>query len=213
MSTVTARFELPPRTASVPVARRLVGELLRSWGAEDHGPDATLLVCELVANVADHVGGDAFFQLELEFSDGWLRVAVADGSAVRPVVRQLEEGPRGRGMVLVESLADRWGIEDHHGGKRVWFELAPVHDAREDLAGLLAGLTGEAWGRTDQREGEPTMSEAHGTESAGEGLSDREMVETVAEQTDSASANAQNAGKDWDGDPGATPAPPQDPQG
>ncbi len=53
------------------------------------------------------------------------------------------------------------------------------------------------------------MSE-HGTESAGEGLSDREMVETVAGQTDSASANAQNAGKDWDGDPGDTPDPTAD---
>jgi aspartate oxidase len=52
------------------------------------------------------------------------------------------------------------------------------------------------------------MSEpSHDTEAAGEGLSDREMVETVAGQTDSASANAQNAGKDWDGDPGSTPAP------
>ena len=47
------------------------------------------------------------------------------------------------------------------------------------------------------------------TEAAGEGLSDREMVETVASQTDSASANAQNAGKDWDGDPSQTPAPPE----
>ena len=53
------------------------------------------------------------------------------------------------------------------------------------------------------------MSE-QGTEAAGEGLSDREMVETVAGQTDSASANAQNAGKDWDGDPGATPDPTAD---
>lgn len=50
---------------------------------------------------------------------------------------------------------------------------------------------------------EPTQD----TEVAGEGVSDREMVETVAEQTDSASANAQNAGKDWDGDAAATPAP------
>ena len=33
------------------------------------------------------------------------------------------------------------------------------------------------------------------------------MVETVAEQTDSASENAQNAGKDWDGDPSDTPEP------
>ena len=45
------------------------------------------------------------------------------------------------------------------------------------------------------------------TQAAGEGLSDREMVETVAQQTDSASENAQNAGKDWDGDPSEAPAP------
>ena len=45
------------------------------------------------------------------------------------------------------------------------------------------------------------------TENAGEGLSDREMVETVAEQTDSASEHADVAGKDWDGDPGSAPAP------
>jgi aspartate oxidase len=42
---------------------------------------------------------------------------------------------------------------------------------------------------------------------AGEGVSDEEMVETVAGQTDSASENADVAGKDWDGDPGAAPAP------
>jgi hypothetical protein len=40
---------------------------------------------------------------------------------------------------------------------------------------------------------------------AGEGVSDREMVETVAEQTDSASEHASEAGKDWDGDPSAAP--------
>ena len=45
------------------------------------------------------------------------------------------------------------------------------------------------------------------TESAGEGLSDREMVETVAGQTDSASEHAQDAGKDWDGDPSSAPDP------
>ncbi|MEI4270258.1 hypothetical protein TEK04_00840 [Klenkia sp. LSe6-5] len=45
------------------------------------------------------------------------------------------------------------------------------------------------------------------THTAGEGVSDREMVETVASQTDSASENAQNAGKDWDGDASQTPDP------
>jgi hypothetical protein len=42
---------------------------------------------------------------------------------------------------------------------------------------------------------------------AGEGLSDEEMVETVAEQTASTSENADVAGKDWDGDPSSAPAP------
>ena len=52
------------------------------------------------------------------------------------------------------------------------------------------------------------MSEpGSGTQGAGEGLSDEEMVETVAGQTDSASENADEAGKDWNGDPGDTPAP------
>ena len=52
------------------------------------------------------------------------------------------------------------------------------------------------------------MSEPNGTtEPAGGGMSDEEMVETVAEQTDSASENADVAGKDWDGDPGSAPAP------
>ena len=51
------------------------------------------------------------------------------------------------------------------------------------------------------------MSEPDGTQAAGEGLSDEQMVETVAGQTDSASENADVAGKDWNGDPSATPAP------
>ena len=55
------------------------------------------------------------------------------------------------------------------------------------------------------------MSEPGSTSEAGEGLSDREMVETVAGQTDSASENAQIAGKDWDGDPSRTPDPGVDP--
>ncbi|MGX5654175.1 hypothetical protein ACWKWC_05320 [Geodermatophilus nigrescens] len=45
------------------------------------------------------------------------------------------------------------------------------------------------------------------TEAAGEGLSDEEMVEAVADQTDSASGHAYKAGKDWDGDASQAPEP------
>jgi NACalpha-BTF3-like transcription factor len=49
------------------------------------------------------------------------------------------------------------------------------------------------------------MSENTNYTQAGEGLSDEEMVEVVAEQTDSASENADEAGKDWNGDPAGAP--------
>jgi hypothetical protein len=70
-------------------------------------------------------------------------------------------------------------------------------------------LTGEGWDDDiREREGTTAMSEPTGsTHEAGEGISDEEMVETVAEQTDSASENADTAGKDWNGVSDA-PAPP-----
>jgi NACalpha-BTF3-like transcription factor len=74
---------------------------------------------------------------------------------------------------------------------------------------LPSSLIGE--GPDDEisdREGTTAMSEptSH-TEAAGEGISDEEMVDTVAEQTDSASENANTAGKNWNGDPSDAPAP------
>ena len=126
MSTRTASFDLPPVAASVPAARHVVVELLRTWRAPHDSQDAALLVTELVANVVDHAGQDAELTVELTLSDEWLRIGVVDGSAVRPVVRELDTGSiRGRGLRLVEAIADRWGSEDHDGGKRVWFELSP----------------------------------------------------------------------------------------
>ena len=126
MSSRTASFDLPPVTPSIPVARRLVLELLRVWGAAHDPDDAGLLVTELVANVVDHVGGDASLTVELTLSDSWLRIAVVDGSAVRPVVQELSlDRPRGRGLRMVQEIADRWGHEEHGGGKRVWLELRP----------------------------------------------------------------------------------------
>jgi anti-sigma regulatory factor (Ser/Thr protein kinase) len=126
MTTLTASIDLPPMPASVPAARHLLLDVLRAWDVAHDRDDAALLVTELVANVIDHVREEAGLTLELAVSDGWLRIAVVDGSSVRPVVRELaEERPRGRGLLLVKAIADRWGSEDHRGGKRVWFELRP----------------------------------------------------------------------------------------
>ena len=127
MSTLSASLDLPPTAASVPAARRLVRLLLQSWGARQDVDDAALLLTELVANAVDHVGGTACLTIELTFSEDWLRVAVVDCSPTRPAVLVPDQDrARGRGLHMVEVLADRWGCEDHRGGKRVWFELRPA---------------------------------------------------------------------------------------
>ncbi|HLM07057.1 MAG TPA: ATP-binding protein [Blastococcus sp.] len=127
MSTRTASVDLPPIPPSVPVARHLVLELLRGWDSRHDRHDVALLVTELVANVVDHAQGEATLTLEVTSSEDWLRIAVVDGSAVRPVVQELsQDRPRGQGLRLVQAIADRWGAEDHNGGKRVWFELRPL---------------------------------------------------------------------------------------
>ena len=147
MSSYSARIDLPPVPSSVPLARRLVRDVLRTWAAPQDREDAELLVTELVANVVDHAGAANVLTLELEMAGAWLRIGVVDGSSIRPVVRELSHSEeRGRGMRLVVSIADRWGAEDHDGGKRVWFELSPSAageppaEAGDEPAGQAAGL-------------------------------------------------------------------------
>jgi hypothetical protein len=126
VSTRSASFDLPPNSSSVPAARHIVLELLHAWRAPQDHDDAALLVTELVANVVDHVGGEASLTLELVGAESWLRIGVIDGSAIPPVVQELsQDRPRGRGLLMVQAIAERWGFEEHHGGKRVWFELGP----------------------------------------------------------------------------------------
>ena len=126
MSSLSAHVDLVPVMSSVPVARHVTLDVLRSWGSPHDRDDAALLVSELVSSVVDHASTEAVLTLELALAGNWLRISVADGSAVRPVVRELsEDQPRGRGLQLVDAIADRWGAEDHHGGTRIWFELTP----------------------------------------------------------------------------------------
>src|SRR5690348_1289966 len=126
MSALTIAVELPAKPRSVTAARHIALELLAAWEAPHNAEDVALLITELVTNVVDHVGGDSALILELSLTEDRLHVGVVDGSSVRPVARELDQdNPRGRGVRIVQAIADRWGSDDHHGGKRVWFELSP----------------------------------------------------------------------------------------
>ncbi|MDX3245489.1 MULTISPECIES: ATP-binding protein [unclassified Streptomyces] len=108
---------------AVPEARRALRELLRGWGRPGRSETAELLTSELVTNALVHTDDDAV--LTATVSPSGLRVEVRDFVArhPRPSMPSPDEGTHGRGLVLVESLADTWGVRAQGGGKVVWFEL------------------------------------------------------------------------------------------
>ncbi|MGX1134093.1 anti-sigma regulatory factor (Ser/Thr protein kinase) [Streptomyces glaucescens] len=108
---------------AVPEARRELRELLRRWGAPGCSDVAELLTSELVTNALVHTDDDAV--LTATVGPRGLRVEVRDFVARRPRLRapDADDGTHGRGLLLVQSLADAWGVRPHAVGKSVWFEL------------------------------------------------------------------------------------------
>ncbi|MEU0332724.1 ATP-binding protein [Streptomyces sp. NPDC006193] len=126
MRNVTLLLSSTPRGARL--ARLLAADALRSWGLPYE--TASQVVAELAANAATHgrVPGRSF-RLTLYVVGGTLRVEVTDTRGDRlPALRAPDAvAESGRGLVLVEALADRWGVtEERFPRKTVWAELSLV---------------------------------------------------------------------------------------
>jgi anti-sigma regulatory factor (Ser/Thr protein kinase) len=102
-----------------------VRDTLASWGLRHLDETATLLVSELVSNAVRHARTNGSrLELRLETVATWLRIEVSDGDPMPPRPRApsgLDES--GFGFVLVEALADKWGVRETAAGKAVWIEL------------------------------------------------------------------------------------------
>lgn len=124
MSQWRARIELPVAPTSPAAARHIVDELLRAWSLERFTEHARVIASELITNVYQHTPGADSIDVELLGHDDRLRISVADGSTIKPVIRELDPAtPTGRGLRLVQALSARWGAEEFQGGKRVWVEV------------------------------------------------------------------------------------------
>ena len=103
-------------------ARRALGEVSDHL-SQRRLEDAQLLVSELVTNAVRHAEGEAV-RLVVALTGGTLRIEVHDpgrGFELKPPPDDPLRAS-GWGLVLVEELADRWGI-DHDPQTRVWFEM------------------------------------------------------------------------------------------
>ena len=113
---------LPGTVTSPHVARVFLRRALHGWHLEGLSDLTELLGTELVTNVVAHVGRP--MTLRSVHDGSRVRVEIDDPSPIRPVVRHpgvCDE--HGRGMLLVDQLADGWGVDWRPDGKTVWFEL------------------------------------------------------------------------------------------
>jgi anti-sigma regulatory factor (Ser/Thr protein kinase) len=117
---VSRAFE--PEAAQVGMARRFAASTLAEWGVEDG--DVTLLVSELATNAVLHARSE--FTVELALLQGRIRVEVRDGNPRLPSFAVVPaDAYSGRGLTLVQNLADAWGVETlAGGGKAIWVEVA-----------------------------------------------------------------------------------------
>lgn len=112
-------------------ARHMIRAAVRAWGAKDRADEVELAADELVTNALMHTDGGAIVTIRvLTGPERRLRVDVEDRSSALPRRREAgEAGVSGRGLLLVDQLADSWGVESRGTGKCVWSEfVVPPRD-------------------------------------------------------------------------------------
>jgi serine phosphatase RsbU (regulator of sigma subunit)/anti-sigma regulatory factor (Ser/Thr protein kinase) len=117
-----AYWALEPHPQTAGRARRLVQHTLHHWGLGELADDVELLVSEVVTN-AVHCA-ERPITLRLLRTDV-LRCEVGDDAPQLPRLQHPQpQEESGRGLFLVNRLAQQWGATRLSAGKVVWFELA-----------------------------------------------------------------------------------------
>lgn len=106
-------------------ARHMIRAAVRAWGAGERSDEVELVADEMITNALMHTDGGAIVTVRvLSGVERRLRVEVEDRSSALPRRRDAgESGVSGRGLMLVDRLAEVWGVESRGSGKCVWCEF------------------------------------------------------------------------------------------
>ncbi|MFF2350405.1 ATP-binding protein [Kitasatospora sp. NPDC058115] len=127
----TFAARLDSRTESNQLARHLLRAYLAALPTGDHYSGiAELLLSELFANAVQHCDApiDSLVEIRFALINSRLRLEVHDAGSGRPSLRSPSpDDEHGRGLFLVNELAERWGCCPRAGGigKFIWVLIAP----------------------------------------------------------------------------------------
>lgn len=119
-----ARFTAEPRVVSR--VRRAMRLHLSLWGLSDLEDLAQICVSELVANVINHVGPGTPVTLAVSTDGAHLRIELSDPDTrtLPTLLAPMSDAESGRGLMILDAVADRWGVVSRADSKVVWCELA-----------------------------------------------------------------------------------------
>jgi anti-sigma regulatory factor (Ser/Thr protein kinase) len=127
---------------SVGIVRHYVEGARRELGCAVESDVLALLTSELVANAVGLGAGEIV--VTVGKPDGRLRVEVRDhGYGMPEVLHPMPyDAEGGRGLLIVDELADDWGVQQFLPGKIVWFELDPASPRRASVEAGAPSLAG-----------------------------------------------------------------------
>lgn len=112
----------PARHDHVSEARRFVADRLSEWQVASAVDSAVLVVSELSTNAVIHA--QTSFSVHVSWNGEVVLVQVTDGSSLEPAINRTDNGTQGgRGLVVVDAVAEQWGSIPLPDGKTVWATL------------------------------------------------------------------------------------------
>ncbi|MFT2014863.1 ATP-binding protein [Streptomyces sp. 796.1] len=117
----------------MPRARERAVRVVAEWGWPALVDDVGLIVSELASNAVLHGAlRGRLFRVQLTLTPVVLRIAVSDpkGEQLPRTREPTAEDKFGRGLLIVDAVATRWGVRERTVGKDVWAEFDLERAAR-----------------------------------------------------------------------------------